>query len=42
MLHINPGAAGKAGFHLVRTVVRFKIDGKRIYDVEVVELGKRR
>lgn len=42
MLHINPGAAGKAGFHLVRTVVRLKIDGKRIYDVEVVELGKRR
>ena len=41
MLHINPGAAGKAGMHRVRTIVRLKIDGKKIFDVEVVELGKR-
>jgi putative phosphoesterase len=41
MLHINPGAAGKHGFHKVRTMVRLKIEGKRIFDVEVIELGKK-
>jgi putative phosphoesterase len=40
-LHINPGAAGKQGWHQVRTIVRFVIDGKDIRDCEVVELGKR-
>jgi uncharacterized protein len=41
MLCINPGAAGKNGFHLVRTMVRFKIANSRISDVEVIELGNR-
>ena len=27
---MNPGAAGKHGFHKVRTMLRFKIDGKKI------------
>ncbi|MEG2066980.1 MAG: metallophosphoesterase family protein [Tannerellaceae bacterium] len=40
-LHINPGAAGKSGFHQVRTLVRFVIDGKQIKDLEVIELGIR-
>lgn len=40
-LHINPGAAGIYGFHQVKTLVRFTIDGKDIKDLEVVELGKR-
>jgi uncharacterized protein len=40
-LHMNPGAAGKHGWHKVRTVIRFAIDGKNIQDCEVVELGKR-
>lgn len=40
-LHINPGAAGKQGWHKVRTIVRFTIDGDRIKDCEVIELGKR-
>lgn len=40
-LHINPGAAGKSGFHLVRTLIRFVIDGKDLKDLEVIELGKR-
>ncbi len=40
-LHINPGAAGKQGWHKVRTLVRFKIDGNNIKDCEVIELGKR-
>ncbi len=40
-LCINPGAAGKSGFHQVRTLVRFVIDGKAIKDLEVIELGNR-
>lgn len=40
LLHINPGAAGKYGFHQVRTAVRFKISGKRIHDLQVLELKK--
>ena len=40
-LYINPGAAGKSGFHQIRTLVRFVIDGKQIKDLEVIELGNR-
>lgn len=40
-LHMNPGAAGKQGWHKVRTLLRFAIDGKEIKDCEVVELGLR-
>jgi putative phosphoesterase len=38
-LHINPGAAGKYGFHQVQTAVRFAIDKGGIKDLEVIELG---
>ncbi|MGJ7031874.1 metallophosphoesterase family protein [Niabella hirudinis] len=38
-LHINPGAAGKQGWHQVRTLIRFVIDGKNIRNCEVIELG---
>jgi len=38
-LHINPGAAGKQGWHKVKTIVRFAIDGKEIKDCEVIELN---
>ena len=40
-LYMNPGAAGKQGWHKVSTLVRFVIDGTNIRDCEVVELGKR-
>ncbi|MEI6087010.1 MAG: metallophosphoesterase family protein [Bacteroidota bacterium] len=40
-LHMNPGAAGKHGWHQMRTLIRFTIDGKEIKDCEVIELGKR-
>ena len=40
-LHINPGAAGLQGWHKVKTLVRFVIDGKQIKNCEVIELGKR-
>ncbi|MCM8569072.1 metallophosphatase family protein [Gramella jeungdoensis] len=38
LLHMNPGAAGKKGFHKKRTMLRFKIEGKDIKDLEVIEL----
>ncbi len=40
-LHMNPGAAGNQGWHRVRTLIRFSIDGTDIRDCEVIELGKR-
>lgn len=40
-LHMNPGAAGRQGWHSMRTIVRFVIDGKDMKDCEVIELGKR-
>jgi len=40
-LHMNPGAAGNQGWHKVRTLIRFNIDGDRMKDCEVVELGLR-
>ena len=40
-LHINPGAAGNQGWHKVRTLVRFTVDGATLKDCEVVELGSR-
>lgn len=41
LLHMNPGAAGNSGFHMVRTLIRFVIDGDKIKDLEVIELCKR-
>jgi putative phosphoesterase len=40
-LHMNPGAAGKQGWHKMRTLIRFVIDGKNMKDCEVIELGKK-
>jgi|SRR5690554_161620 putative phosphoesterase len=39
-LHMNPGAAGKYGFHKVRTLMRFVLDNGNIQDLEVIEIGK--
>lgn len=38
ILHINPGAAGKYGFHKVRTLIRFSIDNASFSNLEVIEL----
>lgn len=38
-LCLNPGAAGKYGFHKIRTLLRFSIDGEEIKDLEVIEIG---
>lgn len=39
-LHLNPGAAGKQGWHAVRTLMRFNIEGNKIEGLEVIELAK--
>ncbi|WP_158826083.1 metallophosphoesterase family protein [Mucilaginibacter lacusdianchii] len=37
-LHLNPGAAGKQGWHKVKTLMRFSISEGKIHDLEVIEL----
>ncbi|GGD28716.1 metallophosphoesterase family protein [Hyunsoonleella pacifica] len=41
LIHMNPGAVGKHGFHKVRTMLRFTIDGKKIDNLEVIEFPTR-
>lgn len=41
LLHLNPGAAGKQGFHQVLTLMRFKLEKGQVKDLEVIELEKR-
>lgn len=41
LLHMNPGAAGKYGFHHVRTMLRFEVEETEISNLEVIELGKK-
>lgn len=40
-LFMNPGAAGKHGFHKMRTLLRFEIEKGKIKNLELIELGKR-
>lgn len=40
-LHLNPGAAGKQGWHKVRSLIRFCISEEKIHTLEVIELGNR-
>lgn len=40
-LHINPGAAGKHGWHKMRTLVKLDIDGANMKNCQVIELGPR-
>lgn len=41
LLHMNPGAVGKHGFHKVRTMLRFEIDGESIQNLEVIEFERK-
>ena len=41
LLHLNPGAAGKHGFHQIRTLLRFEINKDKIENLEIIELEKR-
>ncbi len=40
-LYMNPGAAGRRGWHTMRPVLRFGIENEKLKDLEVIELGKR-
>ena len=40
-LYMNPGAAGKQGFHKMRTLLRFELRQGNIENLEVIELGLR-
>jgi putative phosphoesterase len=40
-LHINPGAAGKSGWHKVKTLIRFCISDEKIHTLEAIEMGNR-
>ncbi|MEZ4930687.1 MAG: metallophosphoesterase family protein [Saprospiraceae bacterium] len=41
ILHLNPGASGKEGFHRMRTAMRFEIENGKVQKLEVIELGLR-
>lgn len=41
LLHLNPGAAGKQGWHKVRTLMRFDLNNGKIENLEVIELNSR-
>lgn len=41
LLHMNPGACGNQGWHKMKTMLRFEIEGKEIKNLEVIELGTR-
>ena len=40
-LHINPGAAGKQGWHKVKTLIKIDIDGTDIKNCQIIELETR-
>lgn len=41
LLHLNPGAMGKVGWHQMRTMMRFEINKDQIENLEIIELGKK-
>jgi len=41
LLHLNPGAAGRHGFHHVRTMLLFKVADGAVQQLRAVELGPR-
>lgn len=41
LLHLNPGACGKEGWHKMRTMMQFEINNDKIENLEVIELGSR-
>ncbi|TGE18584.1 metallophosphoesterase family protein [Hymenobacter elongatus] len=41
LLHLNPGAAGRHGFHKIRTMLRFEVAGGKLQQLQAIELGPR-
>jgi len=40
LLHMNPGAIGDYGIHKVKTILSFKIEGKDIKDLKIIEFPR--
>ena len=40
ILHMNPGAIGNYGWHKVKTILSFTVDGKEIKDLRVIEFSR--
>lgn len=38
-LHLNPGAAGKHGWHKQRTAMRFVVENGKVKELDLIELG---
>ena len=41
LIYLNPGAAGKVGWHHMKTLLRFTLDNRKMSNLEIVELGLR-
>jgi len=41
LVHMNPGACGNSGWHLMRTGLRFTVAEGKLADVEAIQLGRR-
>jgi putative phosphoesterase len=41
LVHLNPGACGRQGWHTVRTILRFTVLDAKLSAMEAVELGPR-
>jgi hypothetical protein len=40
LLHINPGACGRQGFHLKSTLIKFCLDNGKAKDLDILEFEK--
>lgn len=41
LLHMNPGACGRVGWHQIRTLLRFTVSAGKMSNAEAIELGPR-
>ncbi|NPA45821.1 MAG: metallophosphoesterase family protein [Chlorobi bacterium] len=41
LMHMNPGAAGRSGFHKKRTMLRFHLEEGQLKDLEVIERDRK-
>lgn len=38
-MHMNPGAAGREGWHKMRTLLKFDVDDNILVNLQIIELG---
>ena len=41
LIHLNPGACGRQGFHLEKTIMRFTIEKGEMSKFQICRLGNR-